>query len=135
LSIGEEEARLAIDACLEAFRQRGKTGVIAVSDACGELLALWRIDEAPLPAIVIAQNKAYTAARTRTPSGDVGRAAQAEGADVHYHGDGRYVGWDGGAPVFHRKTCIGAIGVSGLSGAEDFEIALIGVDAINSILD
>jgi glc operon protein GlcG len=130
LQLGEAEARIALDTCVAQLRRRGKAGVVAVSDSHGELIALWRTDGCALPSIAIAQNKAYTAARVRTPSGDVGRSAQRSGADVHYHGDGRYVGWDGGAPVMHKGDCIGAVAISGLSGEEDLEIAMLGVSAI-----
>jgi glc operon protein GlcG len=128
--LGEAEARLAIDACVGELKRRGKAGVVAVGDSHGELLALWRTDGSPLPPIVIAQNKVYTAARVRGPSGDLGRAARKDGSDVHYHGDARYVGWDGGAPVMVNGQCAGAVAVSGRSGEEDLEIANIGIQAI-----
>lgn len=130
LNLGEAEARLAIDACVAELKRRGKAGVVAVGDSHGEILALWRTDGCALPPIVIAQNKVYTAARVRGLSGDLGRAAQADGSDVHYHGDSRYVGWDGGAPVMVDGQCVGAVAVSGLSGVEDVEIAQLGVTAI-----
>ncbi|MDI7776077.1 heme-binding protein [Asticcacaulis sp. EMRT-3] len=133
--LGEAEARLAMDACVTELKRRGKVGVVAVGDSHGELLALWRMDGAALPPIVIAQNKVYTAARVRGLSGDLGRAAQKDGSDVHYHGDARYVGWDGGAPVMHKGQCLGAVAVSGLSGEEDLEIAQLGVKAILETLD
>ena len=129
-TLGEAEARLAIDACMAALRARGKVAAIAVSDTHGELIAAWRMDGAPLAAVGIAANKAYTSARLRAPSGEVGRAAQSEGWDMHYHGDARYVGWDGGVPILVDGTCVGAVAVSGLSGVEDLEFAQAGVSAI-----
>ncbi|EGF91628.1 hypothetical protein ABI_30450 [Asticcacaulis biprosthecium C19] len=128
--LGEAEARLAIDACVAELKRRGKAGVVAVGDSHGELLVLWRTDGCSLPPIVIAQNKVYTAARVRGNSGDLGRDAQKDGSDVHYHGDARYVGWDGGLPVIHDGECLGAVAVSGLTGVEDVEIAQLGVAAI-----
>ncbi len=129
-TLGEAEARLAIDACLDALRARGKVAAIAVSDPHGELIAAWRMDGAPLAAIGIASNKAYTSARLRAPSGEVGRSAQAEGWDMHFHGDDRYVGWDGGVPILIDGACVGAVAVSGLSGVEDLEFAQAGATAI-----
>ena len=108
---------------------------IAVADPHGELIAIWRMDGAPLPSVGIAANKAFTSSRICQPSGAVGRTAQAEGWDMHYHGDARYVGWDGGAPVLYRGQCVGSVAVSGLTGAEDLEIAEIGVTAILTSLD
>ncbi|MGZ3305693.1 MAG: GlcG/HbpS family heme-binding protein, partial [Asticcacaulis sp.] len=101
LEIGEPEARIAIDACVSALKLRGKAGTVAVGDAHGELVGLLRMDGAGLATATIATNKVFTASRLRQPSGDLGRSANAEGWDVHVHGDPRYVGWDGGAPVFH----------------------------------
>ncbi len=134
-NLGEAEARIGMDACLDELKRRDKAAVIAISDGHGELIALWRTDGCALPPIVIAQNKAYTAARVRGPSGDLGRNAHKDGSDVHYHGDARYVGWDGGAPVIYQGVCVGAVAVSGLSGKEDLEIAQIGITAILNALD
>jgi len=110
-------------------------GSIAVGDKHGELIALLRMDGASLPSAGIAANKVFTSSRLRQPSGALGRAALAEGWDVHYHGDARYLGWDGGAPVFYREQCVGSVAVSGLTGVEDLEIAEIGVNAILATLD
>jgi len=135
LELGEAEARLAIDACSAELRRRKKMGSIAVGDKHGELIALLRMDGASLPSAGIAANKVFTSSRLRQPSGALGRAALAEGWDVHYHGDVRYLGWDGGAPVFYREQCVGSVAVSGLTGVEDLEIAEIGVNAILATLD
>jgi glc operon protein GlcG len=135
LELGETEARLAIDACAEELRRRKKVGSIAVGDRHGELIAILRMDGASLPSAGIAANKAFTSSRVREPSGALGRAALADGWDVHYHGAARYVDWDGGAPVFYRGQCVGSVAVSGLTGVEDLEIAEIGVNAILTTLD
>lgn len=135
LELGETEALLAIDACATELRRRKKVGSIAVGDRHGELIAILRMDGASLPTPGIAANKAFTSSRVREPSGALGRAALADGWDVHYHGDTRYVGWDGGLPVFYRGQCVGSVAVSGLTGVEDLEIAEIGVNAILTILD
>jgi glc operon protein GlcG len=134
-NLGELEAEIAIKACRTELKSRGQAAVIAVSDSHGELVSLCRMDGCALPPIVIAQNKAYTAARVRKPSGDLGRSARADGSDVHYHGDGRYVGWDGGVPVMRNGECVGAVAVSGLSGEEDVEIAQIGIKAILALFN
>lgn len=135
LNLGEAEARLGVEACVAELKRRGKAGVVAVGDSHGELIALMRTDGAVLPAITIAANKVFTAARVRGLSGDLGRSANAEGWDVHFHGDSRYVGWDGGVPVLYKGQCLGAVAVSGLSGVEDLEIAQLGVTAILNSLD
>ena len=128
--IGAEDARLAVDLIAAELKRRGKAGVIAVADSHGELVALLRCDGAPLSSVTIAANKAFTAAREKKPSGDVGRSSREGGWDISYLGDPRYVGWDGGVPVVIGGEVIGAVAVSGLSGDEDAELARMAAEKI-----
>lgn len=127
-------ARRSIEVIEAELRRRGLAAVIAVADDHGELIALLRMDGAPLPAIQIAMNKAFTAARERRPSVDVGRAARhaESGFQIAYYGDGRYCGWGGGVPVFAGAACIGAVAVSGAPESVDMELAALGVAAIQT---
>ena len=99
--LSHAEAQRAIAAIQAELSDRGKTAVIAVADAHGEVIALLRLDGAPLSSVTIAMNKAWTAARERKPSGDVGAKARTPGAefDIGYFGDLRFTGWGGGLPV------------------------------------
>jgi glc operon protein GlcG len=126
------EARSAIDAISIEALKRGKAGVIAVCDAHGDLIAFARMDGAPLSSITIAMNKAYSAARERKPSKEIGNAARnpEKGFDIGYFGDPRFTGWGGGLPVWKDGRVIGAIAVSGLPQAEDIELAEMGVATI-----
>jgi glc operon protein GlcG len=131
-SLGHYEAQLAVQAIQEELVRRGKQAVIAVSDAHGELITLLRLDGAPLPSITIASNKAFTAARERKPTREIGQSsrAAATGFDIAYFGDNRFVGWGGGLPVISNGLTLGAVAVSGLSEQEDAELAQIGINAI-----
>ena len=131
-SLGHAEAQRAIEAIQTELARRNKAAVIAVADMHGELIALLRMDGAPLPSILNASNKAWTAARERKPSKELGLAARdpQEGFDMAYFGDSRYIGWGGGIPVRANGEVVGAVGVSGLPESEDIELALIGVAAI-----
>ena len=128
--ITAREARIAIDAITAELARRGKTAVIAVADSHGELIAFLRLEGAPLGSVAIAQNKAFTAGRRGEPSGNVGRGIRADGWDIAYLGDPRYIGWDGGLPVLIDGTCAGAVAVSGLTGEEDTELAALGIQHI-----
>lgn len=131
-TLGHEDARKATDAIIAELQRRGKTAVVAVADAHGELIGLLRLDGAPLPSILIAQNKAYTAARERKPSGEIGRKVRdpERGFDIAYFGDQRYLGWGGGLPVVVGGQVVGAVAVSGLSQEEDIELAGLGIAAL-----
>jgi glc operon protein GlcG len=129
-NLSHDDAQRAIDAVRDELMKRNKTGVVAVSDAHGELIALLRLDGAPLPSITIATNKAFTAARERKRTMEVGKSFREKQYDIAFFGDSRYVGWGGGVPVVVNDQVVGAVAVSGLSQEEDEELALLGVKAV-----
>lgn len=132
-AIDYAEARKAIDTVYEEVARRGKAAVIVAADPHGELMALAKMDGAPLQSLVIAMNKAYTAARAQKPTKDIGdRVRSAEdGHGIAYFGDPRFIGWGGGIPVRRNGKVIGALAVSGLPQAGDMEMAALGVAAIS----
>jgi glc operon protein GlcG len=136
-SLGHAEAQAAVQAIQAELERRGRAAVVAVADAGyplgGELIALLRLDGAPLPSITIAANKAWTAARERVATRDLGQRARdpEHGFDMAYFGDRRYIGWGGGLPVVVDGVVVGAVAVSGLPEMEDIELARIGVAAIS----
>jgi glc operon protein GlcG len=130
IMLSHSDAQKAIDVIQAELLKRGKAGIIAVADAHGELIALLRMDGAPLASITIAINKAFTAAREAKPTTDIGAKFKDKGYDFMWFGDGRYVGWGGGVPVLVKGKCAGAVAVSGLTQQEDHEIAGLGVSAI-----
>ena len=127
-AIDYTDAKLIVDAIVERALQLQKAAVIAVTDAHGELIAFARMDGAPLASIRIAANKAWTAARDRKPTKDIGDKIRdpEKGFDIAFYGDRRFVGWGGGIPIWKNGELIGAIGVSGLSSAEDIGLANLG---------
>ena len=134
LVLTHAEAGRALDAMSAETTRRGKAAVLVVADAHGEVLALLRMDGAPLSSLMIAQNKAYTAARERAPSREIGRRSREEGFPMTNFGDLRYVGWGGGIPVTVEGQVVGAVAVSGLPETEDEEIAEIGRRAIFEVV-
>ena len=133
-NLGHLEAQKAIEVIQTELGKRGKAAIIAVVDAHGELIALLRMDGAAFTSIQIAANKAYTAARDRKPTHEIGQRVRdpQDGFDIAYYGDPKIVGWGGGLPVVVDGAVVGAIGVSGLHESEDIELAQLGVDAILS---
>jgi glc operon protein GlcG len=131
-NLSHSQAQTVLSAIQAELERREKAAVIAIADAHGELLAFVRLSGAPLPSIVIAQNKAFTAARERRPSREIGQAARdaEHGFDMRYFGDPRYIGWGGGLPIFMDGVCVGAVGVSGLPELEDIELAELGIAAL-----
>jgi len=133
-TIDYSDARRAVDLIVEKASQMQKAVAVAVADPHGELIAFARMDGAPLPSITIAMNKAFTAARARKPSQEVGEKVRhpEKGYDIAYYGDPRFVGWGGGVPVWRNGEVAGAVAVSGLSAEEDVSLAKMGVDLITA---
>jgi glc operon protein GlcG len=131
-TIEYSEAKRIIDLIVEKASQMQKAAVIAVADAHGELIAFARMDGAPISSIRIAANKAWTAARERKPTKEIGEKVRhpEKGHDIAYYGDPRFVGWGGGIPVWKNGDVVGAIAVSGLSSTEDIALATLGVELI-----
>jgi len=114
-----QQAQQLLAAALEIAVNETLTIAVALVDAHGELVAFGRMDEVSPQAAVLAQNKAYTAARDRQPSGNLGAWARETGKDMGYWTDGKITGIAGGLPVFKDGKVIGGLGISGLSESED----------------
>lgn len=126
------EAKRIVDAIVERAAGEGKAAVVAVADVHGDLIALARMDGAPVSSITIAANKAWTAARERKPTKEIGDKARhpETSFDIAYYGDSRIVGWGGGVPVSRGGQVVGAVAVSGLPSAEDVVLANFGAELV-----
>ena len=126
------EAKRIIDAIVDKLLEEGKAAVVAVADTHGELIAFARMDGVPISSIRIAQNKAWTAARERKPTKDIGEKVRhpEKGFDIAYYGDPRFVGWGGGLPVLRNGQVVGAVAVSGLPSEEDIRLATLGTELV-----
>jgi glc operon protein GlcG len=96
---------------------------VAVVDEHGELIALVRTDNCPLPSINNAINKAFTAARQGQETRQVGQSSREKGWPMTNFGDLHYIGWGGGVPIVYQGQIVGAIGISGLPEEHDMKLA------------
>ena len=133
LAIDYQDAKRIVELIVQKALEQQKATVVAVSDAHGELIAFARMDGAPLSSIRVAANKAWTAARERKPTKEIGDKIRhpEKGFDIAFYGDRKFVGWGGGIPIWHDGQVIGAIGVSGLSSVEDIALATLGLELIS----
>jgi len=130
--IGYSDARKIIDLIVDKAAQMQKAVVVAVADSHGELIAFARMDGAPISSINVAANKAWTAARERKTTKEIGDKVRhpEKGHDIAYYGDHRFVGWGGGIPIWRDGVVAGAVAVSGLSSREDAELATLALEVI-----
>jgi glc operon protein GlcG len=131
-TIDYSESKQIIDRIVEEVLRLKKAVVIAVADSHGELIAFARMDGAPISCIRIAANKAWTAARERKSTQEIGERARhpEKGHDIAYYGDPKFLGWGGGIPVWRDGQVVGAVAVSGLSSSEDVALATLGIELI-----
>ncbi len=130
--IDYSEAKRVIDLIVGKALQVQKAVVVAVADSHGELICFARMDGAPVSSIRIAMNKAWTAARARKATQEIGEKVRhpEKGHDIAYYGDSRFLGWGGGIPVWKNGDVAGAVAVSGLSSTEDVSLANLGAELI-----
>jgi glc operon protein GlcG len=131
--LSHADALKIIGAIQAQLEERKKGAAIAVTDAQGELLAFLRTDGCKLPSVMIAINKAFTAAREQKESFDVGESSRRQGFPMSNFGDLRYTAWGGGVPIVYQGQVVGAVGVSGLPEAEDMELARMGARVIEDL--
>ena len=93
---------------------------VSVCDAQGFLLAFARMEGAPVRSIQISQGKAYTAARMGVSTEAVLERLKREGIEIGYFCDPLMTALPGGSVLKDVSgTMIGAVGVSGLTSAQD----------------
>src|SRR5687767_11225117 len=112
--------QIAAAAEAEAIKNKWNV-VIAVVDEGGYLLYLQRMDETQLASIEIAKEKASTAARFKRPTKAL-EDAVAGGRNVVLNLPS-VMPIEGGVPVIVDGKVIGAVGASGVTSAQDAQIA------------
>ena len=116
----EKAARLSEQAAALAMREFKRPVCVAVCDALGFLSAFLRMDGSPVRSIDISQGKAYSAVRMGTSTQALLARIQREGIAIGYFCDPRLTALPGGSVLKDASgSVIGAIGVSGLTSAED----------------
>ncbi len=119
MDIQYAEAQSLVEAAMALARERQVTVSVAVVDSHGDLVAYGRMDRATVQSGVLAKAKAYTAARERIPSSQLGQWAQKTGKDMGYWVDPEITGMAGGMPIVVNHQVIGGMGASGLSEEDD----------------
>jgi len=110
---------------------------IAICDHTTQLLYFVRMDNAKLTSASIAIDKAYTSAGHRQPTSYYTDISKEKGKafGLPFTNGGRFSILAGGMPLFDKDgVCIGAIGASGGSPAQDVECVQKGVDVLNALI-
>jgi len=125
------DARRVIAAAEKKAAEVGQPMNIAVADGGGNLVAHARMDGAWIGSIDISQKKAYTSRAFDIATRDLAEHSQSGGQffGIHASNDGKIMIFAGGIPLKKDGKVVGAIGVSGGSGAQDHAVAEAGAAA------
>ncbi len=119
------DARRIIAAGEKKAVEVGQPMNIAVVDAGGNLVSHARMDGAWIGSIDISQKKAYTSRAFDIATKDLADHSQSGGQffGIHASNDGKIMIFAGGIPLKRDGKVVGAVGVSGGSGAQDHAVA------------
>jgi uncharacterized protein GlcG (DUF336 family) len=129
-SITIAQAKKVAEAALAPARANGWTMVIAIVDPGGHLVYLEKLDETQVGSVIIAEQKARSAAIFKRPT-KMFQERLARGGDgllvLRLQGA---IPVEGGLPIVVDGKLVGALGVSGGSSAEDEVCAEAGAAAL-----
>ncbi len=111
-------ANQLLQATLAACHAEGRTGVAAVVDRGGHLVALQRDDNVGPHNTLAAQRKAFTALSTKTATGLLAERARSNPDAANLNTVAELLLLGGGVPLKVGDQVIGAIGVAGAGGAQ-----------------
>ena len=131
-------AKSTLSTAVSKAREMGRSCSIAIVDDNGWLVALHRMDGAPIPTAEIARDKAWTAAVFRLPSSEVCRfgdpRASGLGFNVQNWND-RLTTIPGGLPIKNGDHLIGAIGVCSETPEEDLILCQKVIEEMSSMIE
>lgn len=128
--ISLELAKRVASAAEARANANGWPVVIAIFDSTGHLTLLHRLDQSNLGAVELAQRKAATSVRFRRPTKAYEDLVAGGGMRLLSIAQ-EVIALEGGLPLLQNGTVIGAIGVSGVTSAEDGQVAAAGAAVVS----
>lgn len=123
-----EDAQRITAAATEKATAEGWNVVIVILDDGGHMISLQRMDGVQIGSVDVAQAKAKSAVYFKRPTKIFEDAMKGEGG-ARIGTLPNAVGIEGGLPIFKDGVIVGAIGVSGVTSAQDGIIAAAGLEA------
>ncbi|EFC9846575.1 TPA: heme-binding protein [Escherichia coli] len=112
-------AKSLVTTALKICHSKNKTGVVAVVDKGGNLVALQRDENVGPHNTLAAQKKAYTALSTKSDTRELAKKAASDPETKNLNTVPQLLLLGGGVPVKSGNMVIGAIGVAGTGGPAD----------------
>ena len=128
--ISNSNAKKAAAAALAEAQKMNVPMVVAITDTSGNVLYLERMDAAILGGVLVAPQKARSAALYKRPTKAFEEAITPGGVGVRFLRLEGAVPIEGGLPLIIDNKIVGAIGMSGGTGVQDGMAAKAGADAL-----
>jgi len=113
--------KLAVD-CEKFAAEKKWTIIVAIVDTGGNLVLLQKMDNTQIGSIDVAIAKAKTANAFKRPTKSFEDGLAAGGSSIRILNVPGITPVDGGEPIFSNGKIVGAIGISGMSSAQDGEV-------------
>ena len=125
-----EDARTLIEGARKKADEIGGPMCIAITDDSGNLIAFERMNGGKAHSIHVATDKAFTAgaARKATHEYNEVNTPGSLAFGIHTEVGGRISTVGGGLPVMVDGECVGGIGASSGTPAQDMEVSQAGLD-------
>jgi len=126
-------ARDMISAAMGEAQRIGNACSIAIVDKNGWLVAAERMEDALIPTLDIARDKAWTAFAFKMPSSEIGKFGNPSTANPGFNTanwNDRLTTIGGGLPIKEGDSVIGGVGVSGGTDKEDVAVCEAAIDAL-----
>ncbi len=128
--LSHQDARILIEGARLKAQAIGIPMSIAVTDESGVLIAFERMDGGKTSSVVVAQDKAFTAAAARKATHEY-NAVCVPGSlafGIHTEHGGRLSIVGGGLPVYDKDEVVGGIGISSGTPQQDLDCAQAAVE-------
>lgn len=130
-TISESGAEAVIEVAAAKAREIGVAVVIAITDPSGLLVAMRRMDGAPMLSIDVATDKAWTVAAFGQPTHWWHESIAEKPYLAALGGNNQLMPLPGGVPLVSEGRMVGAVGVSGATGEQDLAIAEAGAAVLS----
>jgi glc operon protein GlcG len=127
-AVGVETARKVAASTIAEAKKNNWTVAVAIVDTAGDLVFFERMDHTQSGSMVIAQEKARTAARFKRPTKAFEEALA--GGRQAVLGLPGVTPVEGGIPIVIDGKIVGAVGVSGATSPQDTQCAQAGLDSL-----
>jgi glc operon protein GlcG len=130
-AISLEQAKKVMAGAETEARKNNWNVVIAILDSGGNVVLLQRMDNTQFGSVEVARQKAHTAVAFRRPTKAFEDLIAQGGANLRLLRLEGVSPLEGGIPILAADgKIIGGIGVSGVTSAQDAQIAKAGIDAM-----